>query len=131
MKYVLMIYTNAKNWEHPIYRRDPAFQALPEEVRDALVERQASMFDEMKASGELISGTALADPSTTRTVRVRDGAPATTDGPLGEAKEQLAGYFVIDCESPERALEIAASFPDAHVASVEVRPIMHASGQEM
>jgi hypothetical protein len=66
-----------------------------------------------------------------RTVRVRDGVPATTDGPFGEAGEQLAGYFVADCESLERATEIAARFPDARFAAVEVRPIMDLSGQEM
>jgi hypothetical protein len=57
--------------------------------------------------------------------------PVATDGPYLEAKEQLAGYFVIDCEGPERAAEIAARFPDARFAAVEVRPIMDMSGQEM
>ena len=62
---------------------------------------------------------------------MRDGLPAVTDGPYVEAKEQLAGYFVVDCDSPERATEIAARFPDALFAAVEVRPIMDTSGQEM
>ena len=55
------------------------------------------------ASGELVGGAALADPPNSRTVRVRDGVPAVTDGPFAEAKEQLAGYYVVDCESIERA----------------------------
>lgn len=74
---------------------------------------------------------ALAHPAKTRSVRVRDGVPVTTDGPYVETKEQLAGYFVLDCESLERAEEIAASFPDARFAAVEVHPIMDLSGQEM
>jgi hypothetical protein len=57
--------------------------------------------------------------------------PVTTDGPYVESKEQLAGYFVLDCESPERAASIAARFPDARFAAVEVRPIMDMAGQEM
>jgi hypothetical protein len=57
--------------------------------------------------------------------------PAVTDGPFAEAKEQLAGYLVVECESPERAVEIAARWPDARYAAMEVRPIMHTSGEEM
>jgi hypothetical protein len=78
-----------------------------------------------------VAGEALADPALTKHVRGREGVPVITDGPYLEAKEQLAGYFVVDCESPERAAEIAARFPDARFAAVEVRPIMDMSGQEM
>lgn len=73
----------------------------------------------------------LADPLHTRVVRVRDGVPVTTDGPYLEAKEQIAGAFVVDCETPERAVEIASHLPDALMGAVEVRPIMGSSGQEM
>ncbi|MEU8801841.1 YciI family protein [Spirillospora sp. NPDC048819] len=131
MRYLLLIYTNAENWEHPIFLRDPAFLALPQEERDALSAQAEELFAEIAESGELVVGTALADPATARTMRVRDGVPAATDGPYVEAKEQLAGYFVVDCDSPERAAEIAARFPDARFAGVEVRPIMGMSGQEM
>lgn len=131
MKYLLLIYTNAENWEHPIFLRDPAFLALPRDERDALAAQAEELFTEITESGELVTGTALADPVTARTMRVRDGVPAATDGPYVEAKEQLAGYFVVDCDSPERAAEIAARFPDARFAAVEVRPIMDMSGQEM
>jgi hypothetical protein len=54
-----------------------------------------------------------------------------TDGPFSEAKEQFVGYFLVDCETPERAVEIASRFPDARFAPVEVRPVMDFSGQEM
>ncbi|GAA2840317.1 hypothetical protein GCM10020220_031630 [Nonomuraea rubra] len=57
--------------------------------------------------------------------------PGVTDGPFLDSKEHLAGYFVIDCESLERATEIAARFPDARYSAVEVRPIMDPSGFEM
>ncbi len=131
MKYMLLIYGNPENWEHPLFRQDPRFLAMPEEERAELTRQAEAVHEEISASGELVSGTALADPVNARTVRVRDGVPVTTDGPYGEAKEQLAGYFVIDCDSPARAAEIAARFPDARLSAVEVRPIMDASGEEM
>ena len=70
-------------------------------------------------------------PSNTRTVRARDGVPAVTDGPLAEAKEHFGGYLLLDCESVERATEIAARWPNARFAAMEVRPLMDAAGTEM
>lgn len=131
MKYLLLIWSNPESWEHPMFARDPGFLALPEGERDELRRQADELHREIVESGELVAGSALADPVTSRSVRVRDGLPATTDGPYIEAKEQLAGYFVLDCESLERACEIAAKFPDALFTGVEVRPIMHTAGQEM
>ncbi|MFI0355849.1 YciI family protein [Actinomadura sp. 9N407] len=131
MKYLLLIYSNSENWEHPIFLRDPRFLALPEAERDRLSQQFGDLLEEIGESGELVVGTPLADPVNTRTMRVRDGVPAPTDGPYLEAKEQLAGYFVVDCDSPERAAEIASRFPDARFGAVEIRPIMGQSGQEM
>jgi hypothetical protein len=64
-------------------------------------------------------------------VRVRDGATHVTDGPFVEAKEFLAGYYIVDCETVERANELAARIPDARFTAVEVRPVMESSGMEM
>ena len=127
MKYLLLIYSNPENWDHPIYRETSAFRALPPEEREVLDRQAQALGDELRSSGELVVGMALADPSAARTVRVRDGMPAVTDGPFGEAKEQDAGGFVVECDSPERAAEIAARFPDASFAAVEVRPIVATS----
>lgn len=124
MKYLLLIYSNPQNWEHPMYLRDPQFLALPEDEREALTKQANDVFEEIKESGELVLGAALADPVNATTLRPRGGAPVATDGPYLESKEQLAGYFVVDCDSPERASEIAARFPDARLSAVEVRPIM-------
>ncbi|MEP7026758.1 MAG: YciI family protein, partial [Actinomycetota bacterium] len=71
------------------------------------------------------------DASNAITVRVRDGAQVTTDGPFAEAKEQLAGYLTVEVESPQRAVEIAARWPDAKHFAMEVRQVMHTSGTEM
>lgn len=131
MKYVLLIYSNPENWEHPMFLRNPEFLAMPEVERAELTKQFEDLRREITESSELVVGVALADPVTARTIRVRDGVPTTTDGPYLETKEQLAGYLVVDCDGPERAVEIAAAIPDARFAAVEVHPIMEMSGQEM
>ena len=80
--------------------------------------------------GELYAVAQLDDVSTAKTIRLQRGVHAVADGPYIETKEELAGYLVVDCASPERAAEIAAAIPDARFAAVEVRPIMDLSGQE-
>jgi hypothetical protein len=120
VKYMLLIYSNTATWE-----------ALSEEQRKEMARQHGALIEELMESGEWVGGNPLADPSTTRTVKVRDGVPATTDGPFAEAKEHLAGYDLVDCESLERAEEIAARIPDARLVAVEVRPVMELSGMEM
>jgi hypothetical protein len=121
MKYVALVYNNPG-----------AFEALSQTERDALMSEADAFLKEFTESGELLGGgEALAHPSTGRTVRVRNGVPAVTDGPFAEAKEQLAGYYVLDCESLERATEIVSHDPAARFWAVEVRPIMDTAGTEM
>jgi hypothetical protein len=120
MKYMLLIYNNAAT-----------LQALSEDERNAIFNEVDALMKELTESGELVGGEALADASNTKTVRVRDGVPAITDGPFVEAKEQLAGYLMVECETPERATEIAARWPDARHWAMEVRPLMVPSGTEM
>ncbi len=86
---------------------------------------------ELTESGEWSAAKALADPSQAKTVRVRDGVPAITDGPFVEAKEQLAGYCLLDCETLERATEIAARWPDASFAARRAAAADGQSGTEM
>jgi hypothetical protein len=131
MKFLLLIYSNPENWEHPMFLRDPEFLAMPEAERAALVRQVEALRQELDETGELLSAVPLADPITTRTVRVRDSVLITTDGPYLETKEQLAGYDVIECENIERAVEIAAKIPDARFGAVEIRPIMGIFGLEM
>jgi hypothetical protein len=119
MKYMLLIYNNPD-----------AYAELPEDERDALFGSVTTIMKELSASGELLGGEALAHPSQTKTVRVRDGAVVTTDGPFVEAKEQFAGTLMIDVESEERAVEIASRWPDARYFAMEVRAVMHTSGPD-
>jgi hypothetical protein len=120
MKYLLMIYNNPATYE-----------AWSEDQRDELFSTVDVVMKDLTESGELIGGQGLADASTAKTVRVRNGVLATTDGPFAEAKEQLGGYLIVECDTEERAVEIAASWPDAKYFAIEVRAIMHTSGTEM
>jgi hypothetical protein len=113
MKYMLLIYQNPANWSD-----------LPPSERDAVMQDAGAIVGELTQSGELIGGDALGDSTQTKTVRVRNGVPAVTDGPFLEAKEHLVGYCTIDCETPERALEIATRWPDARHWAVELRPVI-------
>ncbi len=56
-------------------------------------------------------------------MRVRNGETLTTDGPFAETKEQLAGFFIVDCKDLDEAIEVAAKIPGARYGSIEVRPI--------
>ena len=84
----------------------------------------AALMEGLIASGELIVSHALADPSLSRRVSVQEGRTLTTDGPFAEAKELLAGFVLVECESIERAIEHAARVPEAALGLVEVRPVM-------
>ncbi len=104
--------------------------ALTEEERNEIGEGHGAFIDTIKKSGEMITTQALADPSQTAVVRARGGQPVVTDGPFVESKEYLGGFYLIDCESKERAIELAALIPDAKIEGlgVEVRPVMFSDG---
>jgi hypothetical protein len=118
MKYVLLIYNNPETWE-----------AMPESERERVLGNHNRLIRELTASGEMLRFDGLPHPEQTKTVRLRDGAAVVTDGPFSEAKEQLAGLWALDCDSIERAIEIAA--PIAEYDVVEVRPLMDFGGEEM
>jgi len=123
VKYLIMIYSNPMSravWEK--FSREQRAEGLT--VYDALR-------DDMIASGEYIVSEALADPSLGQRVSVQDGQIMTSDGPYAEVKEHLAGFFLIECDSMERAVERAARVPEAALGLVEVRPVFDRSGWEM
>jgi len=72
----------------------------------------------------LVDSSPLQPPQTATTVRVRDGKTQLSDGPLAEIKEQLGGYYILDCEDLDMALRYAAMIPSAKYGSIEVRPVM-------
>jgi hypothetical protein len=120
MKYMLLIYGNEANWE-----------SIPREEFAEIVRRTDALNQELLASGELVGAYGVADQLNAKVVRVADGATAVTDGPFAEAKEYLGSFTIVDCESLDRALEIAAANPAAGYVGVEVRPIMHEANLEM
>ena len=77
----------------------------------------------MAERGVLQGGERLRLTSDATTVRVRNGEVLATDGPFAETKEQLAGYFLVDCKDLDEAIEVAAQIPGARTARIEVRPI--------
>jgi hypothetical protein len=83
-----------------------------------------SATEEMAAAGVLVDSGPLQDPSTATTVRVRDGERLVTDGPFAEIREQLGGYYVIDCADLDSAVDWAAKIPAVRYGSIEVRPLM-------
>jgi hypothetical protein len=83
----------------------------------------------MQANGELVGGEALGDPTSASLYRWRDGNPLAVDGPYSEAKEHLAGFFLIDVESRERAEQIVTKFVGPG-ETVELRPVMVYGGAD-
>jgi hypothetical protein len=83
---------------------------------------------ELREAGELVDGRPLVDPRQATTVRFRNGAPVSTDGPLAEVKESLAGYWIVEV-SEERAVEIASRVVAFTEHPMEVRRIMDEPAQ--
>jgi hypothetical protein len=83
----------------------------------------AAFIKDVVDQGVLLGGERLRLTSDATTVRVRNGETLTTDGPFAESKEQLAGYFVVECKDLDEAIAVAARIPGAKDGSVEVRPI--------
>ncbi|MFE4360650.1 hypothetical protein DR950_10830 [Kitasatospora xanthocidica] len=104
--------------------------ALTDEEKGAIGAGHGRFIEELRESGELVLTQALVDPSQAAVVTVRNGQPVVTDGPFLEAKEFLGGFYLVDCEDKERAVELAGRIPDAAIEGlgVEVRQVMFSDG---
>jgi hypothetical protein len=123
VKYMILLQSNPqflKRW-----------QALPDEQRERFGRDHLALSAELAETGELVAVEALADPALAKRVSVAGGQTVISDGPFAEAKEHLAGFLLIDCESEDRAVAIAARVPDAIWGLVEVRPVLDASEWDM
>jgi len=87
------------------------------------MEVYAALTQEMAGAGRLKAGERLHPTSTATTVRVREGKELITDGPFAETREQLAGFYLVDCKDLDEAISYAKRIPAAATASVEVRPV--------
>ncbi|WBQ07207.1 YciI family protein [Kribbella sp. CA-293567] len=123
MKYVILIHSHPEPWGHPTPQYTAEGRQLSPEQHDQMSRDFELLLTEVSVSGELITAEALGDPAHSRFYTAGRTGPITTDGPYAEAKEQLAGFFLFDFATQERAEEIAARFASPG-DTVELRPIM-------
>ncbi len=112
MRYLLMITED-----------ESAYATMSEEDSRAMYAEYEAFNKNMADRGILEGGERLRLTSDATTVRVRNGEILTTDGPFAETKEQLGGYYVVECPDIDQAIEVASLIPGARHGSVEVRPI--------
>ena len=113
MRFLLAIYDEAERWadadEQTVEAEIDAYWALDAEARE---------------QGAFVESAALHPATASKIVRVREGQPAVTDGPFAETKEQLGGFYLLECDSLEEATAWAAKVPAARFGTVEVRELM-------
>ena len=113
MHYMLLIHDVEADWGR-----------LSEDERNGFMQEYFDFTNELRESGAYVTASQLQPTSTAVTVQVQDGETLTTDGPFAETKEQLGGYYLIDVESQDEAIEWAAKIPSARFGKVEVRPLV-------
>jgi hypothetical protein len=123
VKYLLNLYGTAEVWEPGSADRAAVLRGYSEGAAT------------IRERGALVHHEVVADPSTCSVVRVDDGPGGTvvsvSDGPYLATGHQLASCFIVDCESREQAIELAAQIPAARSGGVEVRPLMGWAGLEL
>src|SRR5262245_21592013 len=100
MKYLLMIYTSEEEWA-----------AIPHDEQHAIYQEYEKVAREFEERGVMLGGDQLADTPAATTVRIREGQQLVTDGPFAETKEQLGGYFKVEVDDLDTAIELAAKIP--------------------
>ena len=113
MRYMLLIHTN---------EADEA--AMSQAEREKMMAAYGAFTAEIREQGAMHSGEALHPTGTAKTVSVRGGKTVATDGPYAETKEQLGGYYIVNCKDEAEAIELAAKIPGAQHGYIEVRPVM-------
>jgi len=121
VKFLLLLYGDETKWA----------EASPEEVQ-RIMDAYEVFSREVVDAGAFVAGEGLDLTSAAKTLRVRDGQELLTDGPFAETREQLGGFYVLDCKDIDEALGWAAKIPDVTEGCVEVRPVMdyEAAGAE-
>ncbi|MEM7719507.1 MAG: YciI family protein [Pseudomonadota bacterium] len=113
MQYLVLIYAEDGASPNP---GEPAFDDYMQGYYDA-----TKVFEDKDI---LRGGEALEPPETATSIRIRDGKMETMDGPFAETKERLGGFYLLDCENLDEAIEMAALIPDVKYGTIEIRPIM-------
>jgi hypothetical protein len=115
MKYMLLIYDEEQKW-----------QQLSEVERQRMMAEYRALTQQLKSSGQYVTGSQLHPSSAATSVRVRDGKRLLTDGPFAETREQLGGYYLIEARDLDEATAIAERIPSARIGTIEVRPLVEA-----
>jgi hypothetical protein len=113
MKFMLLLWGDEGQWAD-----------MSEEEAAAEMARWEEYTDQLTAAGALVSGEGLQASATSKTLRIENGERIVTDGPFAETKEQLGGFYVIECESFDDALEWASKVPSAEHGPTEIRPVI-------
>lgn len=106
-----------------VYTDNTLMDTVPGEQYDTMMRGCFEHADELRAEGKLLGSQQLEAAATARTIRTRNGRTAIFDGPFAETKEMLAGFNILEADSFEEAVRIAAEFPWSQTGSIEVRPI--------
>jgi hypothetical protein len=112
MQFLMLVYTDTT-----------LMDAVPAEQYDSMMRGCLEHADELRAEGKVLGSQQLEPAATARTIRTRNGRTAIFDGPFAETKEMLAGFNILEADSFEDAVRIAAEFPWSQTGSIEVRPI--------
>ena len=118
MRYMLLIYSDQNRWEN-----------FPDAEREAAMGEYMALAADMRERNVLVDGSGLQRVESTTAVRVVAGETEVTDGPFAETKEALGGYFLIETESLDEAIDWAARIPAASYGVVEVRPLVPAAAE--
>lgn len=117
MRFMLLCYDDEKYWQN-----------AGKQVHEAAIAEAVEITHELHSKGQFIMAAPLGWSDTATSVRVRNGKTVITDGPFAETTEVLGGFYLIEAESMEEALEYAKRHPGAFKGAVEVRPVMEISG---
>ena len=119
MQYVLLIYADEEDWS-----------SLSADERSSTYREYGTLTSDLREQGKLLAGEELQPVATATTVEVRDTETLVSDGAFAETKEVLAGFYLIEAESLDEAIEWASRIPSARTGKVEVRPVVEHSGAD-
>jgi hypothetical protein len=114
MQYMLLIYDDEQLWSK-----------MSDEERGSIMGEYFAFTQDLRDKGAMVSGAPLQPTPTATAVRVREGEQLVTDGPFAETKEQLGGYYIVECANLDEAIEAAGKVPSVAIGgSIEVRPLI-------
>ena len=111
-----------------VHHDEISFAARPDTERQGMIQESVQLANQLHSNGQYIGAAPLHPSGSTACVRMRDGQRVVTDGPFAETREQIGGYFLVDCRDVDEAIEIASRIPGARIGTVEVRQLTEVEG---